>query len=85
MDPNALILEIIQDARGRAAELMALAGVRFAVNQCLANIVPHTGVGGSCFSRDLVSIDVASRLDLTLYLLEKGAPTSRAVSFLSPG
>lgn len=65
MDPNTLILEIIEEARGRAAELMPLMGVHFAVNQCPANIVPHTGVGGSCFSRDLVSIDVAPRLDLT--------------------
>ncbi|MEO6995572.1 MAG: DUF2268 domain-containing putative Zn-dependent protease [Lacunisphaera sp.] len=65
MDRNAAILEIAEEVKAIASKLIPAGEVRFRVNSRPKAVVPFVGVGGSCFSKEVVSLDVDSKLDFT--------------------
>jgi len=65
MDRNAAILEIAEEVRASASKLIPVGEVRFTVNRRPKTVVPFIGVGGSCFSTEVVSLDVDPTLDIT--------------------
>lgn len=64
MNRNAAILEIAEAVKARAVKLIPVHETQFAINTRPKGIIPCVGVGGSCFSKDTVSLDVDPALDL---------------------
>ncbi len=64
MNRNAAILEIAEAVKAAASELIPVGEVRFALNKRPASLFRSVGAGGSCFSKEIVSLDVDPMLDL---------------------
>ncbi|HVU33223.1 MAG TPA: hypothetical protein VHE61_07295, partial [Opitutaceae bacterium] len=69
------LAELVRDVHVQASALLPVKGVRIQVNRGSSTIVPEVGVGGSCFNRDLVSVDVRPDVDLS------AEPARRAVQY----
>lgn len=62
---SSAILELAEEVKASASALIPVREVGFVINHRSANIIPFIGVGGSCFRKEVVSLDVDPTLEFT--------------------
>jgi uncharacterized protein YjaZ len=68
---NSLILQLADEVRAKAAALIPVHDVSFAINESHSAIIPEIGVGGSCYASGLVSIDVSQTVEMSTPALDQ--------------